>query len=336
MTTLAIIGNGIAARSLIYTLAKEQKFFEKITVFYSDKFAFPCTLHSTAIVAPRGLSSGHSALGDLLLESFKTFSEHVNFDHPAGVTKITQFTGATTKLENFKSRYPNGEMKKDLGPFSLKNETYVATEDAFLVDPQTYSDWLVEESKVMEQTKHLEFIEDFVISIEENERIHIKTQNGRNLSFDKVVLATGSYTRYWKDIFRESKIKSSKAIQGSYFEFNNVGWSMPSFSLTLDGDNLIWNRELKRLLIGSTTLETHLVLPPKKDLLKIYERLKASVDLPLPDVSKGEIKVGLREKASKRTPYLQAEGSVIFVGGFYKNGYSLGLKMARDLSRQYL
>lgn len=335
MTTLAIIGNGIAARSLIYTLAKEEKSFEKITVFYSDKFAFPCTIHSTAIVAPRGLSAGHSPLGDLLLESFEKFSEHVRLDDPQGVTKITQFSGATVKLENFKQRYPHGVLTKKLENFSLKEETYVAKEEGFLIDPLIYSNWLLAEAKFMEQTK-LEFIEDFVVSVEENERVHLKTQDGRNLSFNKVVFATGNYTRFWKDIFPGPKLKSSKAIQGSYFEFNNVDWTIPSFSLTLNGDNLIWNLEIKRLLIGSTTNETHVVLPPESELMEIYHRIKKSVDLPIPDASLGEIRVGLREKASKRTPYLFQKGHVIFVGGYYKNGYSLGLKMASELSRQFL
>lgn len=332
MTTLAIIGSGIAGRSLIYTLAKEQKAFEKITLFYSDSFAFPCTLHSTAIVAPRGLSSGHSPLGDLLMESFTTFAQHVELDSPAGVEKIIQYTGATEKLETFKARYPHGKLTRDF----LNNETYLATEDAYLIDPKTYSDWLLAEARAMEKFHHLELIEDLVIEVNDNERIHIKTQQGRSLSFDKVIFAGGNYNRFWKELAPTSKLKSSKPVQGSYLEFNNIIWDRPSFSLTLDGHNLIWNRPLKRLLVGSTSLDTNHLLAPINELEFIYQEIAKSVNLPMPNYDLGEIKVGLREKAQKREPYLFQEGDKIFFGGLYKNGYSLSLKLSKDLSRQFL
>jgi glycine/D-amino acid oxidase-like deaminating enzyme len=322
LTTLAIIGSGILGRSLIYTLAKEQKHFEKIVLFYSDKFAFPCTLNSTAIVAPRGVTAGHSKLGDEILEGFRVFSDHVKLDAPEGVEVITQYSGATSKLEAFKQRYPAGKMMKGF----LNTETYVASEEAYLIDPKTYGDWLLKEALFMNKD-HIDVIDDFVIEVHENERLHLKTQNGLNLSFDKIVFAAGNYNRYW------NPSKSSKPVQGSYFEFNNVNWDMDSFSLTLDGDNLIWNKKLERVLIGSTTLETNHVLHPEKELEDVYERLSQKVNLHLPQMGMGEVKVGLREKAQKREPYIVQEGHKIFAGGLYKNGFTLSLKMSRSLSQ---
>ncbi|WPU63631.1 FAD-dependent oxidoreductase [Peredibacter starrii] len=331
MTTLAIIGSGIAGRSLIYTLAKEEKSFEKITVFYSDSFTFPCAIHSTAIVAPRGLSSGHSPLGDSIMAGFNEFSRHVELDAPAGIQKIIQYTGATEKLDQFKKRYPNGSVQK----LFLTNETYIATEQAYLIDPTLYTNWLLSETQSMEKY-HLELIEDLVIDVEENERVHIKTQDGRSHSFDKVIFAGGNYNRFWTQLAPTSKLKSSKPVQGSYYQFDLIQWDMDSFSLTLDGDNLIWNRPLKRLLVGSTTEDKGHVLPPMEELTAIYQRISNAVTLELPPIEKGEIKVGLREKAQKREPYLFQEGHKIFIGGLYKNGYTLSLKMAKDLSRQFL
>lgn len=331
MTTLAIIGSGILGRSLIYTLAKEQKQFEKIVVFYSDKFAFPCTLHSTAIAAPRGVTAGHSPLGDQILEGFRIFSEHIKLDRPAGVEVITQYTGATSKLDTFKQRYPSAQLFKGF----LHEETHVATEEAFLIDPKTYGDWLLNEAMIMDKD-HIEVIEDFVIEVQENERLHVKTQNGLNLSFDKIVFAGGNYNRYWLPLAKESKLKTSKSVQGSYYEFNNVNWDMDSFSLTLDGDNLVWNKKFSRVLIGSTTLETNHVLHPEKELEAVYERLSKKVDLHFPQMGMGQVKVGLREKAQKREPYLIQEGHKFFVGGLYKNGFTLSLKMTRSLSHQLL
>ena len=325
MTTLAIIGSGILGRSLIYTLAKEQKQFEKIVLFHSDKFAFPCTMHSTAIVAPRGVTSGHSKLGDEILEGFQTFSEHVKLDRPKGVETITQYTGATTKLDQFKQRYPSHKLMKGF----LRDETLVATEEAFLIDPKTYTDWLLDEALFMDKG-HIEVVDDFVTEVHEQERLHVKTHNGLNLSFDKIVFACGSYNRFWKPS------KASKPVQGSYLEFNNVELNLDSFSLTLEGDNLIWNKPMRRMLIGSTSIETNHVLHPSKELENIYERIVKAVDFILPQLGMGEVKVGLREKASKREPYIVQEGHKIFAGGLYKNGFTLSLKMTRSLSHQLL
>ena len=56
----------------------------------------------------------------------------------------------------------------------------------------------------------------------------------------------------------------------------------------------------------------------------------------LPEYQEGSIKVGLREKAKKREPYIHAEGNLIYLGGLYKNGFTLSLKLTKDLSRQHL
>lgn len=329
MTTLAIIGSGILGRSLIYTLAKEQKHFEKITLFCSDEITFPCTYNSTAIVAPRGLSAGHSPLGDMLMDGYRIFSNHVALDCPDGVESIIQYTGATTKLDQFKERYPDGKVQK----LFLKDETYIAEEKGFLIEPRTYSEWLLKEARMMEKD-HLEEVNDLVTEIQENERLHIKTASGRNLSFDVVVFAGGIYNQFWKDIAPDSVLKTSKSVQGSYLEFNNVDLGRDSFSLTLNGDNLVWNNRIKRLLIGSTTLETIHLLHPEKELNAIYDRIKAAVDLNLPERNLGEVKIGLREKAKKREPYIVKKGHIYFAGGLYKNGFTLSLKMTRSLSHQ--
>lgn len=324
MTTLAIIGSGIAGRSLLYALARANRPIERITLFNSDKITFPCTLSSTAIVAPRGVTSGHSPLGDLLIEGFKEFSEHVELDQPEGVEIVTQYTGTTEKLDAFKLRYPAGSNRKEF----LKDETYLATDKAYLIDPETYTNWLLKEALAV-FGERLELIEDLVTEIERSDHFHLKTHAGRNLVFDKVVMTAGTYNKYWKDL-------GQKSVQGSYLEFQNADLKVPSFSLTFNGDNLIWSEKTRKLLIGSTTKESHHLLSPEKELKEIYQRIKASVEFDLPEYQDGVIRVGLREKARKREPYIHEEKNLIFMGGLYKNGFTLSLKLARDLSRRYL
>lgn len=335
MTTLAIVGSGILGRSLLYTLAKEKKSYEKITVFSSETFTFPCSLHSTAIVAPRGLSRGHSPLGDLLLESFSAFKEHVELDSPLGVQKVSQWTGAIDKLDTIKKRYPHGHERSSISGFTLKENHYLAQDEAFMIDPATYMDWLLRETKKQEHFA-LEVIDDLVIGLNENEQIHLTTQSGRNLAFDKVVFAGGYYNHFWLPHAPESKLKTSKPVQGSYLEFNHVPWSYDSFSLTCDDKNLIWNNSLKRLLIGSSSQNVSHVMPDMNELKDLYHFFKELAEVELPEFSLANIKVGIREKAQKREPYVVHQGRATFMGGLYKNGYSLSLKMSKDLSHQSL
>lgn len=322
LTTLAIIGGGICGRSLLYTLAKEQKAFEKITLFHSDIFFRPCSLNSTAIVAPRGVTAGHSNLGNLLAEGYQSFSAHVHLDAPEGVEKVIQYTAASEKLDAFKLRYPNGNLRQDF----FKQETYTATEDAFLISPKLYLNWLLQESIAMEQY-HLDVIQDAVTEISESERVHVKTVNGRSMAFDKVIVTGGVYNRFWNSV-------EAKSVQGSYLEFNNVRWEEDSFSLTRNGQNLIYNNKNHSLLIGSSSEEINHELAP--DLSNIYESLKNSVTFDLPPFFTGEVKVGLREKAKKREPYIMKNHNIFYMGGFYKNGFTLGIKMAKSFSHQNL
>lgn len=318
MTTIAIIGGGIAARSLLYTLAKK-KYSGKILVFYSDDFAFPCSLHSTAIVAPRGVSTGHSSLGDDLFEGFNCFSQHVESEKPSGVVKILQYTGALTKLDAFKKRYPDGEMKSVLG----SKEHYFATEEAYLIRPRDYMDWLLSQAK---KNLNIEMVSSYVTEVIEDK---IRTQDGTEYSANQIIFTAGIQNELWAKFFPEDK--KSKSAQGSYLEFQSAELGVNSFSLTLEGDNLIYDAEKKTLLVGSTTRDSALELAPEKELLEIHRNLSERTGIKLPAFEKAFIRVGLREKASKREAYILHHDRYSMMGGFYKNGYRLSLYMSGKL-----
>ncbi len=318
MTTLAIIGGGIAGRSLLYALAKEKNHYSQVFLFESEDFASPCSLNSTAVVAPRGVSLGHSSLGDLIAQGFLDFQKHVDQDSPQGVTSISQFTGSTTKLDEFKKRYPAGSVTKHVLNFALKEDIYFAHENAFLIDPPAYLSWLLNQAK----TKlSLKYENDFVKELEKgSSHFVLKTQKGQTIEVDQVVLATGHANRLWGPMLPALKEVNAKAVQGCYFEIaHDLG--NESFSLTLDGHNLFYHAQHKRALVGSTSEESFLLVPPRNKLNSLLIELSEKLSLHLPS---GTIRVGLREKAKQRKPYLVQKDNLFAVGGFYKNGFTLG------------
>lgn len=327
MTTLAIIGGGIAGRSLLYTLAKKKKNFSSIVLFDSDSFARTCSLRSTAIVAMRGVTVGHSDLGDLLVAAFKTFSEHINLDRPEGVFPITQYSGATSKLDQFQKRYPAGCEGKDFPVFALKKPIYMAAEPGFLIDTQMYLKWLTDQTAQLP----LSLKNEFVTAVNENDAgVEVKTQTGDTTTFDKVIFAGGIYNRFW------NPKKAGRPVHGSYLEFSNINLGSESFSLTLEGDNFVYHGHTQKLLLGSSSRADAHELPVIQDLVGIHDRLSKLLDVTLPPIESARILTGIREKSSKRSPYSSVEGRTAWIGGFYKNGYSLGLHMSLDLTDQFL
>jgi glycine/D-amino acid oxidase-like deaminating enzyme len=333
LTTLAIIGSGIVGRSLLYNLTTQNFPFDKILLFESEDFAFPCSQHSTAVVASRGVTAGHSPLGDLLLEGFQLFFHHAKNDNPKGVYSVKHYSGCETKLDQFKKRYPFCESRRNFDELNFSKPFHFASEDAFMIEPTIYLNWLMEKSL---EKLPLERVKEFVVDIRPGDKLEMVTQNGHKFQADQVVLATGAYSRFWRNLSPNTKLSTSRSAKGSYLEFSDVNWNKSAFSLTLEGHNLIYHAHTKKLLLGSSTDDVFHDLAPKNDLKKIYTFFKDHFEEDLPEFNLGQIKVGQRERAQKRAPYLFNQKNIFHVGGLYKNGYILGLKMTKILTHQLL
>ncbi len=331
MTTLAIIGSGIVGRSLLFHLTKENFQFDEVLLFDSPEFTPPCSVTTTAIVALRGITVGHSPLGDLILEGFNSFTNHIEKESPAGVYPIFQYSGQTKQPELFLKRYPDAQMMNSFDEFNFLERVYITKEKAYMVKPPLYLDWLL---KKAESKMKIKKINQFVTKIIPKGDVEIQTMQGEVYRANKVVFAAGSASRFWQHLFPDSLLKTSRPVQGAYLEFQNFHWGNKSFSLTFDGANVVYRNETKELLMGSSSQDVSHSLVPENELRKIYALLTKNVQFHWPKFDEGKILVGHREKAKKRVPYIINKNPLYFVGGLYKNGFTLSYKVTEMITHQ--
>ena len=331
MARLAIIGGGIVGKSLLFSLAKEKRQkYDSVTLFTSDTLAPACTLRSTAIVAARGVLPGLSPLGDMIHQGIHFFNEHVRTDSPVGVYPVTQVSSAFQKKDAFFRRYQNYQDTNHFKAVHFSEVLPVFTESAFYVKPDEYCDWLLQKS---EELLNLKVVNDFVTQIDEEG--NLKTANGLEESFDHIIIAGGVKNNLWSGLLHEPKLKKAKSVRGSFLLFKNFSLFNESYSLSIDDINLIFRFESKELIIGSTSKESRLYeFDDREELKKIYQFFQKILVHKLPDIGSAEVLIGMREKAPKREPYSGTEGKISYLGGLYKNGFTLSLKMASELVGQ--
>jgi len=331
LRTLGIIGGGIVGKSLLFSLACEHRQkYDRVVIFESEDFAPACTLRTTSIVAARGVLPGIGPLGDSIHQGILDFKDHVKKFAPQGVYPIYQITSAQEKMDYFLRRYKEFSHAQEFRGLAFTKELPLYIEDAYYVNPSEYCDWLYQWSAQKMNVIHKK---DFVVSIDEE--LNVKTHNNETFKFDHLILAGSIKNKLWSSLVTDSKVTRSKPVKGSYLLFKNIDWGNESYSLSMDGLNLIYRAPSHELLIGATSDESELYsLVEKEFLSEAYLYFSNILQRSLPDFKKAEVFTGIREKSSKRQPYLGTEKNVSYIGGLYKNGFTLSLKMARTLVSQ--
>lgn len=328
MSTFIVLGAGLAAENFIYSLGKSDSSIHSVIQLSSDAFYPACSLRSTAIVASRGVTAGHSELGDLLVASYERFKNHILEDSPSGVFQGIQWTGAGAKISEFIKRHPDAREQDQIESLKLifSKKLHLTSEPCFIIDPDLYLKWLRNQSKIKIE-RYEEVITEMKFAQGEWE---VSTSSGKCFKATYLFSGLGSYHRFWKENYpATSGIQSSKPVQGSYLVYRGVDLGEKPFSLTMDGDNFIYHPWTKKIIIGSTTINCSHMMPDEKALQKIDQNLRELFPhWSWPDFSEGQILTGLREKAQGRRPYLELHQNAVLSGGYYKNGYSLGLYLA--------
>ncbi|MCP4913245.1 MAG: FAD-binding oxidoreductase [Oligoflexia bacterium] len=324
-----IIGSGISGLCCALELTERSlELGERAEIaIISSSQLIPCSLRTTSSVALQGIQKGLSALGDLLFNSYKTFTKSYDFYQFKSIEKVKRLHFSYD--ENSKEKLKNRHGRIDSFNFNSKNYEGVC-EDGYVISPEHFHLELIDLLK----ERGVTFIDDLVVGLDKNEKLI--TGKAGLYQYNKLVLASGAYTillpvlKSKKDDLR--RVKGSE-VPGHYYEWD---FQYPSsFILTIDGHNLCYRHFDKKLVLGGSTEKDRVSLLREDQLKKMYEGFGQYLDLPSIDQAKKL--TGLRQKGVKRTPYIgEIETDIFALTSLYKNGFSVSFEGAKILADKIL
>lgn len=307
---IAVIGKGLAAMGVIESLQLKYDDVEIDWIGPSiDDQGWPnCSRNSTAVVALHGIKEGLSPLGDDLYRAFFQTKDFIEKYRPAGVTKVSRYHVAKEDIDKLESRF--GQLERHS---FFKRDYLCFFEDAFAFNTDVFLSWWFQK---LSSHSGVTSIEDYIVDILSNEAIGLKD----TYRFDKVIDARGS-------LFPDA-LRPVKKVPGHYWLWENVD-AFPideNVVFTVNGHNLIYNKDESSLILGGSTEKDGVLAPRKEQLLKqresfleVFSEFEASMK-----IEEASLYTGTRVKGPKRMPFvfLQNENHIV-VNGFYKNGYTL-------------
>lgn len=326
MARLCVIGGGVGGLGFLNALKRLGRVdnFSEITLIHEPLLAPPTSLRSTAIAGLRGTRQGLSPLGDEQVEMWH-YTQKLFTETPwRGLSAIE----LQSWVYSDKSHRRYGHLEKTSVPhlpFKLAPR-YVARESAWIVEPATF-------------LKHVPLppvtrLTTLVNKIDKQESWKISTLGAGVVEADVVVLATGVWSEWFKELTKGSPLEGLRSYQGSYAQWECHEYSR-SFSIIIEGANLIYDKSCERLILGATSVaDEWSFIPDRKALQEIYDRFTTHADVELPDLQKAEIITGLRPQTRGRVPWAgKLSDGLYAVGGLYKNGWVAAWPLGERLVR---
>lgn len=306
-----VVGSGVGAAGFLHHAQKLGIHCDHVS---SPTNAPVCSLRSTAVAALRGTQMGHSPLGDELVRGWQEAHEFYAQYLGDGVERAVHCT-AIFKSEKNLRRFSH--LASAPAPLELAQAPQLCVkEEAWIIRPaQFLSAWRARE----------EFI-SALTPIEEGVRVRFLDQ--RDEVYDHVVLATGYWMSWMKDLF---SFPSLRPVQGSYFQWDGVDWGSASFSLTIDEDNLVYYATQRTLLLGSTSVKDVTGdFAALSNLQTRYQRVQQLLRRKLPAVEDAQTHTGIRALTKERAPFaLNPRPGIHLIGGLYKNGWVMAWRLGR-------
>jgi hypothetical protein len=313
---ILVVGDGLFANLLLFylneKLGKEAHSVELIQLVGSD-FSRPTSELSTAIVARRNTEKGISKLGDLLVDSYDEVFDFCEKSSFQGFERIehSEISSQRERKENFLRRFPLAK---------ARGELLIHSEQGLLFYPEIFMQEL--RSSLKGVSINRSFALDFTAKT-------CFTTNREIINFDQVILGIGDRIT---DFFPGKTF--SKSVRGSYLSFTGqASFFDHSFSVSIDGFNLIYRKKTNEFIAGSIS-DDQVLKAMDLDLLKSLLNQGANTfNLNLANLGEPKLKTAWRSKAPKREPFWGEFQKDYFSGhGFYKNGYSTCFLAAKSLS----
>ena len=315
---IVIIGGGVLGKTLAFFLSRKNPDL-RMALISCEKNYPSCSLKSTGIVSSFGIREGVSQLGDHLFHAHLKANEFFSSFKPDGIELSKHFFIGTNKIQWERITRRFGAVEK----YYLSKDIFAHHTKCYLVSPNKYLNWLKENT-------NCEYYDRQVTSINKN---CIKTSDGRTISSQTIVLTTGAYSIMGIPLLSNHReIEESSIVAGTYAVFKNISLGKKSFVLSLDGANLVYRKEEKKLLLGATSDKGSSLVPNRKKLSTQYNMFSKIIKLP--PLESAQLEVGLRHKCRKRMPFVgQLSNNLYGILGGYKNGYTIAPWAAEKIAK---
>lgn len=340
---IAVMGNGLAARALLWELTRHKN-CPKILHISDDQLFPSASKNSTGLVSLSGIRSGVSHLGDQLVLAFNTTREFVQRWSPLGWYPAKMYDLSFPE-DNYASAFQSkhrfrpevfASTSPQIGPFSLTSACWSYEEEGWLVDTQKYMQWLESEINLTQKC-------DFLATglnhwVQNRHGVEILLNNHEKVRCRKIILCGGAYHKLFSSFHEQ--VDGSKIVAGSFVQFLDQSLGGNSFALQFARSNFIYRAWENSVTIGATSthngFDFSIDYPQlQQQYLKFQQLLGLSY--PCPNFRSGHFYSGIRLKGVKRTPWWgKVDQGVFAISGLYKNGLSFSLLAAQELVEQIL
>lgn len=329
MKRVIVIGGGIAGHAVLFSLAQRAKVdrFDAVTLLASDATAPATSLRSTAVAALRGTQSGFSPLGDELVAQWDYAHALLDRESFAGAERVLHQTlcyspNTTKRFQHLPKTAPSLPTK--LSP------DLVTAEESWVIDPAVFL------SSIRERCLPLgtRFVDSTVTQLTHSDGVwSVRLHSGEVLAAEQVILASGFWMHWMREYLVGTPLAELIPVQGSYYQWESLELSLPSFSMSLEGTNLIYSAPLKRLILGATSVKNDVsFVPDSSQLSELVEDVSQKLLFEVPSIRRAKVITGIRTQTRSRRPWAGSLApGLSAIGGLYKNGWVSAWKLADAL-----
>lgn len=315
--SVLLVGSGVAAAGFLH---HRDKFPLEIDHVASPTVAPPCSWSSTAVAALRGTQKGLSPLGDELVEGWREAEQFFQTNPNPGAEEARHYTlvfDSGKNLQRFSHLTPTQ------APLELKSAAQLCvSERAWIIRPREFLAHLRPREAVLTGLQAIDG------------QWEASFLGGEKRRYSQVVLASGQWMSWMAGIVPVPKLR---AVQGSYYQWQNCDWGTESFSLSIDETNIVYHAPEQRLLLGATSVKDETgEFADASALEELHRRAQEKIRRDLPAINQARVFTGIRSLSKDRAPFaLNPLPGLHLIGGLYKNGWVMAWRLGRLTAERF-